>query len=440
MFAKSPSKGNSIYRWATTILFFYRVADDVIDEELANSGRDVKEVMMRKFLYIFEEGGLKPRTIRQEAAFFFARELGRRYAGNQDFRNCFHRLVTCLIKQLTVTTADEALKLSQDIGAECVLALAISMIQESRLRLDDRNTNVLYQTARTFGGAAQICDDLVDIEENYREGIQTYPLIKLAQRIPLKAGRLHQQLKQYKIHADVLDLARDSLQQAYSSLNTKQQFIYKFMSQGLLHHTQRLFKNHLRRRKVRTMWMTLSCVILIAIPEFFGLYPKYAGRFLAEVPGVLHDWVQPSIPPEETNLARMDIHVHFDSPHSYPNGVLSIIETCMDRLEIVGITNRGIVEDFSSSSSPISYDEFKHTLKDLPSSYHVEDLGRILRISNHANNQQLIAIRAQEVETTEKIEIIALGCKSYLPARLDTEDLILRIRREDFLYGCQVKN
>lgn len=96
----------------------------------------------------------------------------------------------------------------------------------------------------------------------------------------------------------------------------------------------------------------------------------------------------------------IDLHVHFLPLSCYPNGLDTIINEAMKRVDVISLTERDTRRPYS-----LAYNDFKSALKE--SKYEYRDLGRVIEVKKNSN--VLYVVESQEVMTKQNLHFLAVG-------------------------------
>ncbi len=206
------------------ILYFYRVCDDAVDNR-PEIPREEKEEIIETFWQAFNGKGNPPKRLDQEAGYTIARNLGERFCGKERFRASFERLIGHLKKNLYVNTKMEAYENSRQVGAYCINPLnTLIQVHGETLKI------CTEEAGKHFGSAAQLLDDMIDLETNVREGINTYPLLRLKEE---EAELTKKGLIQTGIDKEMQSLALSEISEGIGHLLSDEIGLYKRISSVL---------------------------------------------------------------------------------------------------------------------------------------------------------------------------------------------------------------
>lgn len=130
--------------------------------------------------------------------------------------------------------------------------------------------------------------------------------------------------------------------------------------------------------------------------------PKYYGKVLKETAKLTIDSVVDNSPKLKHDELYIDTHMHIYKPEYYKRGIEEIVNTAMEKVDVIVVTTHNM-----GNNLEVDYETFKQKVKE-NSKYKVKDYGKYIKIKTE--DDELIAIKAQELINNEGMDILAIGC------------------------------
>ncbi len=221
---RDPMVSNAIGLDSSEILMVYRLCDDTVD--VPEMTKVDKQLMIEQYWDVFRGRDFEGCNVPQRAAAFLVKDLHRRFFRYDRFAASFQNLMGYLIRNLYIRNKDEALTSAKGVGAYCINTLTLlTDFYEGNLK------DSVEEAGKRFGAAAQLLDDLVDAEENMKECIDTYPVLRLMEYADLTRMGLFL----HGIDREVIGLALEELREGEAVLGTeRERRLYRDLSILLL--------------------------------------------------------------------------------------------------------------------------------------------------------------------------------------------------------------
>ncbi|MFH1589039.1 MAG: PHP-associated domain-containing protein [archaeon] len=171
--------------------------------------------------------------------------------------------------------------------------------------------------------------------------------------------------------------------------------------------------------KLMNILTTAVFVTYVGFNAFAPIKRHYVMDLVKEVPKVMSGWFSDQSYKEQEGKLLADLHVHFSLPKS---GIEKLVDDLMKKVDIVGITGRGLPYH---ASALIDFDDFKKHVQDLGPEYDVFTDNKLVKIKTH--DDVLYVIRSQEIMTKKNIEVVAVGCEESFNSYIDIDSLLAEI-------------
>jgi len=222
---KNPKISAKIGIRSAEILYLYRVCDDAVDSRPGRAPNEKVEII-DKFWQAFQGYGIMPVTMEEEAGIRVARRLGDKLRGYEGFKRSFGKLIRHLKETPFNSGKRDALENAKEVGRYCIHPLT-QLIPRYGEELDFN----VEEAGRQYGAAAQILDDMMDLETNVQEGIMTYPIFRLKE---LKRPLTKEHLRESGVEEEMKDMAKEELDFGRRRLTRKQRKLYDAISDILI--------------------------------------------------------------------------------------------------------------------------------------------------------------------------------------------------------------
>ncbi|MBL7100640.1 MAG: hypothetical protein ISS23_01655 [Nanoarchaeota archaeon] len=170
-----------------------------------------------------------------------------------------------------------------------------------------------------------------------------------------------------------------------------------------------------------------ACITLLAVYMVYGgiqmsKRPKYYGMVLKETGKLTLDAVinkSPKITDEELYI---DTHMHIRKPSNYQNGIEEIVETAMEKVDVIMIMTHS-----RGNSNQFDYKTFTQAIEENPK-YEIKDYGVYATVESE--DGKLIAIKSQELGSNYGRDILAIGCDRLIEPNQDIQKIIKQIHEQ----------
>lgn len=147
---------------------------------------------------------------------------------------------------------------------------------------------------------------------------------------------------------------------------------------------------------------------------------------ITETYRMFNDWFFDNSPQIEKDEYYVDLHVHFN-PNEDLFKLEQDIETIMKKVDMVGVTGRGVGQDTKNYIS--DYDQIVDKLSK-SDKYEIKNMGNITEVKNKIDLDILYLVKSQEILTKEGFEVNAIGCDKDFNTNLNLETLLTEIKEK----------